>query len=184
MEIWKVIEDYPNYMVSNMGRVKNYTTNKVLKPHKIENGYQQVFLYKNIKRKMFLLHRLIAQTFIPNPNNLPQVNHKNEDKSDNRVENLEWCSCSYNNSYGTAPKRRKEKLSKSVLQFTKDGEFIKKWDCITDIKNNLGIERSNIYSCCIGKYKTTGGYKWGYADDYERIPFKVFDLEIYRKKVA
>lgn len=77
-----------------------------------------------------------------------------------------------------------KRIAKPILQFTKEGEFICKWDGAVDVEIELGINRGNISSCCNGKLKSTGGFIWGYADDYERIPFKVFDLEIYRKKVA
>ena len=186
-EIWKDIKGYEGlYQVSNMGNVRSlmYNKHKILKPHKTENGYLQVFLYKDKKRSVFLLHRIVAKAFLPNNNNLPQLNHINEIKSDNRLENLEWCDNSYNNKYGSISKRRKEKLGKQVIQFSMDGDFIHKWDSLADIKKEIGIERSNIYNCCIGKYQKSGGYKWGYADDYEEIPFNVFKLKIYRKKVA
>ena len=181
-EIWKPIEGYPDYEVSSMGRVKSlkYGKEKILKNCKDGKGYLYVNLCKEGKPKNYFIHRLVAQAFLPNPNNLPQVNHRNENKTDNRVENLEYCDSKYNINFGT----RTEKTQKPILQFTKNGDFIKKWNSATQIQRELGFNNSHISNCCKGKRKTCGGFIWGYADDYERIPFKVFDLEIYRKKVS
>lgn len=181
-EIWKNIKDYPNYQVSNMGRVKSLSNNKtrkekILKLHSDRNGYLFLSLSKDGKYKNIRIHRLVATAFIPNPNNLPEVNHRNEDKTDNRVENLEYCNRKYNINYGT----RTEKTQKPVLQFSKENNFIKKWNSATDVERELCFNKSSICMCCKGKRKSVGGYVWGYADDYERIPFKVFDLEMYRK---
>lgn len=164
MEIWKDIKDYPNYQVSNMGRVKSLNYNRtgkerILKNYKNNMGYLQVYLYKEGKVKMYYIHRLVSQAFIPNPNNLSEVNHINEIKTDNCVENLEWCSRKYNTNYGT----RTERTQKPILQFTKTGEFIKKWDSATQVERDLGINQGNITKCCQGKYKSTCGYRWCYA---------------------
>ena len=206
-EIWKNIKGYPNYQVSNMGRVKRLSTGyyrrteKILKPQSQNNGYLHIKLSQKDKTKCILVHRLVAQVFIPNPNNLPQVNHINEDKTDNRVENLEWCDIKYNINYGNGISKRvktnKENgtykkigeinyknFSKSILQFSKDNSFIRRWDCIMDVQRELGYDNKQICSCLKNRQKTAKGFKWVYADDYERIPFKVFKLELYRKKTA
>lgn len=196
-EIWRDIKGYPNYQVSNLGRIKslNYHRTgkeKILKSAKNSKGYLLIVLYKDGKGKTNRIHRIVASAFLPNPDNLPQVNHKDEDKTNNTIwinddgsvdlnkSNLEWCDCKYNINYGS----RTKKTQKLILQFSKTGEFIKMWKSCAEIERELGLDHSSIQKCCIGKMKTAGNYKWGYEKDYERIPFKVFDIEIYRKRVA
>lgn len=114
-EIWKDIEGYEGlYQVSNLGKVKSLNYNKtakseLLKLRKNTNGYTRVVLYKNRKAKDYQVHRLVAEAFIPNPNNYPIINHKDENKTNNRVDNLEWCTYLYNNTYGTTIERAVEK---------------------------------------------------------------------------
>ena len=186
LEIWKPIPDYSNYMVSNLGRVKSINWHrgkieKYIKPYITHKGYLRIRLTKDAITKQFSIHRLVAKTFIPNPDNLPQVNHINEDKTDNRVENLEWCTNEYNHNYGSRNNKTAKALSKPVLQFTLDGEFVKRWNSAREIERETGFK---VSECCNGKLKTSHNYKWGYADNYEKIKFNVFDLELYRKKVS
>ena len=172
-EIWKDIEEYEGlYQISDKGRVKSlkFGKEKIMKLQKDTNGYLYVGLCKNgEKQKMFLIHRLVALAFISNPQNLPQVNHKSEDKTDNRVENLEWCSVKYNCNYGTRNQRQAEKmtngkLSKPVLQYTKDGIFIKEWRSTHDVERNLGFDQGYISSCCNGKFKWAYSFVWKYKN--------------------
>lgn len=100
MEIWKKIDGFESYSVSNMGRVRNDVTVRVLSFWDNHNGYKMVTLTRNYEKHSFRVHRLVAKSFIPNPDNLPQVNHINEIKTDNRVDNLEWCTAQYNINYG------------------------------------------------------------------------------------
>ena len=119
-EIWCPIRGYEGiYEVSDQGRVKSigYGKERILRPGRNTCGYLLVGLRKNREQKWYLVHRLVAQAFIPNPDNLPQVNHKDENKTNNSVQNLEWCDRKYNCNYGT----RNQRISKPVLQFTKDG---------------------------------------------------------------
>ena len=109
------------------------------------------------------MHRLVAQAFIPNPDNLPEVNHRDEDKTNNCVENLEWCSHLYNMRFGTAIKRGAEKQSTPVLQIDKDtNEVIAEYPSTAEAGRQLKIWQGNISNCCRGRYKTTGGYKFVY----------------------
>lgn len=160
------------YQVSNLGRVKSLNYNqkkreKILKLQKHKDGYLFIKLWKNGKQKLFLVHRLVGFMFIPNPNNLPQVNHKNEIKDCNEYWNLEWCDCEYNNNYGTRRQRIMKKITKQVNQYDLQGNFIKTWDCIIDIEKELGIYHSHISKCCKNRshYKTTGGYIWKYKKE-------------------
>lgn len=198
IEEWKDIEGFDNYIVSNLGNVLNKRKNTFLKPYKEKKGYLRVRLCKNGKYKHFLIHRLVAEAFIPNTDNKPFIDHINTIKNDNRVENLRWVTNKENCNNPLTIEKYKEinkiknkqgKLSpksKPTLQFDLNGNFIRKWDCIKDIERELGFDDSHISDCCLEKkyYKTAYGYKWGYESDYELIPFKVFDLKIYRKKVA
>lgn len=171
MEIWKDIEGYEGlYQISSEGRVKSLGNDKtrkekILKGIKDKYGYLYVNLYKNRKLKNLLVHRLVAEAFIDNPDNLPQVNHIQENRKDlNCVDNLEWCDAKYNINYGTRNERVTKSLSIPILQFSKTGEFIRKWESATEAERELGIV--NIFKCLKGKRKSVGGYVWRYEKDW------------------
>ena len=162
MEEWRDIEGYEGlYQVSNEGRVRNVKRNKVRSFSDNGCGYYNVLLSKNGNKTPHYVHRLVAEAFIPNPNNLPEVNHKNEDKTLNTVENLEWCTSKYNMNYGTARERTSEKQRKKVYQYTKDGVLVRVWDGV-NITKNYGYDTSSVSNCCNGIRKTHKGYKWSY----------------------
>ena len=121
------------------------------------------------KMKSFTVHRLVSLAFIPNPDNLPEVNHKDECKTNNNVSNLEWCSKSYNINYGTRNERCGEKnlnrkdQSRPVKQFTKDGRFITDYPSIAEAERQTGFDQTAISKCCNGKQKSAYGYIWRYA---------------------
>lgn len=152
------------YEVSNLGRVRR--NGKILKPSKnrTDGGYLQVVLYKNGTSKTFTIHRLVAYAFIPNPQNLPQINHKDEDKTNNAVDNLEWCDHKYNINYGTRNKKAAISLSKPILQYDKTGNFIREWPGVRKAEEETGIYNSDISRCCSGKLKTAGGYLWKFKN--------------------
>ena len=170
-EIWKPIKDYEGlYEVSNFGRVKslgngksNNSKERILKPGKVGGGYLKICLCKNREINQFFIHRLVAETFISNPDNLPEVNHKDENKENNSVENLEWCTHKDNCNHGTRNERSAKKQSKKVLQFTLDGEFIREWPSASEVVRN-GFSQGNVSACCQGKYKQAYGFIWKYKE--------------------
>lgn len=153
-EIWKNIQGYTNYQISNMGNVKSlkFGKERILKPIKNKYGYLTVILYKQGKLKNHYVHRLVAEAFIENHNNYEEVNHKDEDKTNNAVENLEFCDRKYNINYGT----RTEKCSKPVLCI----ETNKIYPSLNEIKRQTGFAKSNISNACNGKLKQAYGYHW------------------------
>ena len=170
-EIWKDIEGYENlYQVSNFGNVKSYYSEKILKQVTQNVGYKCVNLYKNKISKTYLIHRLVAQAFIENPQNLPCINHIDEDKTNNRVENLEWCNQQYNNNYANHNEKlskslyENEKLSKKIEQYTKNGVYVNTYLSSLDAERKTGISSTGINRCCnnVKYYKTAGGYVWKY----------------------
>ena len=171
-EYWKPVVGYEGlYMVSNRGRVKSFDRwvksrngsvrfckGRILKPVTNDRGYLCVELWKNNKRKSCKVHRLVAEAFIPNTYNLPMINHRDENKSNNNVNNLEWCDCKYNNTYGT----RIERCSKPVVQYTLGGQFVKVWKSAKQAEREGGFSSKCISMCCKGKQKYHEGYIWKY----------------------
>lgn len=169
-EIWKDIEEYEGlYQVSNLGRVKSLYTNDILKGCKTSNGYLKVNLYKNSVKSTKTIHRLVAESFISNPENKSQVNHINENKTNNMVSNLEWSTSKENNNHGTRNKRAGKAISKSksipiIATNLKTGdstEFYGTKECA----RQLGLHRSNITSVLKDRLKQTGGYTFKYKEE-------------------
>lgn len=164
-EIWKDVVGYEGlYKISNLGRVYSLKTGKNLKQIDNGRGYLQVGLWKNGKRFCHKVHRLVAEAFIPNPNNLEEVNHKNEIKTDNRVENLEWCTHAYNTRYGSRTQKQIDKckngkLSMSVIQIKPNGERIE-YPSQQEAERQTGISQSNISNVLKDKRKKAGGCRW------------------------
>ena len=158
MEHWKEIDCYEGlYEVSNLGRVKSlkHGKEKILKPKKSHGGYLQVCLSKDGHRKFLLVHRLVAESFIPNPNNLETVNHKDEVKTNNVASNLEWMTRGDNIIYSKACK---------VQMFDKQtGELLATFPSTHEAGRVTGINQSNISQCCMGNRKSAGGYIWRYS---------------------
>lgn len=125
-------------------------------------GYLLVYLYANRKKVACKVHRLVAKAFIPNPNNFPQVNHKDEIKDNNCFTNLEWCSPSYNNSYGKGNINRANSKRVPILQLDMGDNVIREWSSAREVESTLGFNNSNITNCCRGRYKSMYGYKWKY----------------------
>lgn len=171
-EVWKDVVGYEGlYQVSNKGRVKSlwFGKERILRPGKLKKGYLMVCLCKNREKKWCLVHRLVGQAFLSNPHNLPEINHRDENKENNSVQNLEWCSVKYNNSFGTRLQRVSEKHtngkdSKPVFQYTLDGEFVKEWKSGHDVQRNLGFNNASISRCCLGKQKSAYKFVWKYKN--------------------
>lgn len=174
-EIWKDVVGYEGiYQVSNTGRVRSLSRHRIvgwadytskemmLKQSENRCGYKFVWLHKNKDRKIFKIHRLVAEAFIPNPNNFRCINHKDENKANNHAENLEWCNHSYNNNYGARNHKVRIANGKPVLQYTIGGCFVREWICMREAQRETGIR--NIYEVCNGKRKTSGGYIWKYKE--------------------
>ncbi len=194
-EIWKAVPEYKGlYEVSNFGNVRSVDRNlhqiskwngtyhrkykgSILKKINRKNGYQSVTLSKNNKAKSFLVHRLVAMTFIERPNGYDYVNHKNEIKTDNRVENLEWVTFVENIRYGTGIKRGHSNRDKSwfhehsgannpnakaIIQLTKAGEYVRSWGSVKEAASALGTTSTTICSALRGKNHTAKGFRWQY----------------------
>ena len=171
-EVWKDVTGYEGlYKISNYGKIKalpkykRLKLKKELKTYFDKDGYKVVYLYKHSKKKAKKIHRLVAEAFIPNLNNLPQVNHKDEDKQNNKVDNLEWCDAKYNANYGNCQSKKGKKIRKKINQYELNGSFIKQWESITEVANYYLTTKQSIISCCKGRSKSSKGYVWKYADN-------------------
>ena len=178
-EYWKPVVGYEGlYEVSNWGRVKSlkrlvksprgYRTvcERTLKPTKDSHGYLCVSLYKEGEMKFVKIHRLVAEAFLNNPDNLPQINHKDEDKTNNHVNNLEWCDAQYNCNYGTRTERLSKsqingKRSKIVIQYNLDGTFVREWQSTRECERN-GFDKGAVCKCCLGELKKYKDFIWKY----------------------
>lgn len=192
-EIWKDVVGFEGfYKVSNFGRVKVLHRNQIRANGKVLNrkerilrqcfnawGYYQISLTKfNDKHKSARVHRLVAMAFIPNPDKSPFVNHKDEVKTNNQVDNLEWCTPLYNMNYGTrikraATARRKtcKGMRRQVSQYDKKGNYIATYDDYYDASTSVGIDRTMIHKCLKGKNKIGGGYIWRYEKTDRISPY-------------
>lgn len=178
IEIWKDIPEFEGlYRASNLGRVKSLSRfrkgkngslvsvkEKILKPQLNNNGYYIVRLFKNSIGKWYSVHRLVWKVFNGSIPEGLQVNHINEIKTDNRLENLNLMTCKENCNWGTRNERRGKKLSKSVLQFDLNDNLVMEYPSVMQAERETGFANSNIVKCCNGKYKTAYGYIWRYKE--------------------
>lgn len=186
-EQWRTIDGFPEYEVSSYGNVRSKDRIVTRKgyPSRIKGvqlkqfysrGYMRVALYNGNRssRKQFLVHRLVADAFIPNPLHKEYINHKDENKLNNMVDNLEWCTAKYNSNYGTSIRRRvmhqdwqsiADKQSKTVYQYDKDMHIIRVWKSTVECERG-GYNSSSVSRCCNGYLKTYKGYIWRYSNEY------------------
>lgn len=176
MEVWKTIKGYEGrYLVSNQGNIMSCQTGKLMNFGKDKSGYYVVNLSNNNGRKTQLVHRIVAHAFVSKPKGLNEVNHINENKNDNRVENLEWISHSENlkKYWANHPemyqkcdgktKNETKHSKKQVLQINLKNQVINTWENLATIHKILGYHPTSLIECCVGKRKTAYGYKWQFA---------------------
>ena len=172
-EEWRDVVGYEGlYQVSDQGRVKSLertdswgrtVKERILKPGAKGKGYLFVRLCAGGKTRMFLVHRLVCQAFHENPDKKPQVNHLNEDKTDNRACNLEWCTRRENMNHGTRNERSAKALSKPIGQYTLDGDLVEVWQSVNEVERQTGFSHSYICETANGKYKQAYGFIWKYV---------------------
>lgn len=186
MEVWKDIKEYEGfYQISSYGRVRN-SKDEIIAQRSDKNGYKVINLSKKGTKKTYRVHRLVAETFIENPNNFPEINHKDETRDNNHVENLEWCDRKYNNNYGhkieksaaymkaNGPKGKDNYFSshifvganharsKSVIQMDHAGNIIATYDCARSAAESVNCSPSAITAVCRGEREQAKGYIWQY----------------------
>ena len=199
-EEWCDIEYSSDYAISNYGRVlskeRTYSTgygyvhrmDTILRLAPGKCGYLQIGLNINGKKKPLKVHRLVAKAFIPNPDGFPQINHKNEDKSDNRVVNLEWCTSKYNINYGTAKERivqtRSKKYGRNIIQYRMDGSVVHVYRGLRRVNRQTGYNESAILKVCTGLQLTSYGYVWRYEGDaFDKYPI-TYDKKVHASCVG
>ena len=166
-EIWKDIQGFEElFQVSNLGRIRSldrfvksgksqrFQKGQIMHPHVTNKGYLRADLTNNGQKFKYMVHKLVAEAFIPNPNNLPFVNHIDENKQNNSTNNLEWCTNKYNTDYSN---------STPIDQYTLNGEYIITHKSIAEAQRKTGIAAASICNCCKGNFKQAGGYLWSYS---------------------
>lgn len=164
--MWKQVIQNPKYEVNECGEVRHRERKQILRGKVDRYGYTVITMSSGdrLKPQSVTLHRIVAAAFVPNPDNLPAVNHKDENKRNNCASNLEWCDNLYNTRYGTGQKRSQRARRKPV-EALKDGVVVKKYDCVGSAAKDLGVCPSSIKDVLRGKkwHKTSAGYGWRYA---------------------
>lgn len=176
-EQWKDIEGYEGfYQISNYGRVFSCLSGRIRKTSINNKGYEVVHLYKNAADKSFTIHFLVAKAFVPNTFLYKEINHKDENKTNNYYENLEWCSRKYNQEYSgnikkwsiAGAKGNKEASSKKVCQYDLAGNFLKEYSGLRELERLTGFMHQGVGKVCRGKQKTAYGFIWKFCDICDR----------------
>ena len=187
-EIWKIITEYPEYEISNKGRIK-YPIRKGKKPYKMRitegggtaDGYKDFNLKNENENEKISIHRLVARTFVPNPHNYNIVNHKDGNKINNKSENLEWCTRSENTKHAYENDLISGK--RKIYQLDINNKIIKEWDTIKDAYETLELSRTAINSVLSGRNKTSGGYYWCYKEEYDNSKTKHTKYDTNKTKI-
>jgi len=184
------IKGFPDYLVDECGRIFSLKSNRFLKPSYDKRGYASVELFRKGESKKLLVHRIVAEAFILNPDNLPQINHIDENPRNNNVNNLEWCTAKYNMNYGNGAVTRHSKIDyskpiykinaikngkkacKPILMFTKDGKFISEFCSAAEAERKTGIDNRYISAAATGKNKTAKGYIWKFKEGRDDLSFQ------------
>jgi hypothetical protein len=162
--MWKIITDFPNYEVSTKGEVRNRNRGVILKTSLDICGYEVLQLYKEGKRWYKRVHRLVAEAYLSNPENLPEVNHKDANKTNNETVNLEWVTQAQNLEHAFNEKLL-SKAAKFVVQYDKEGNYINEFESATAAAKHVGCHVSSITSVTNGYAKSAHGYVWRKKDD-------------------
>lgn len=162
-ETWRPVVGYESYYkVSSYGRIYSTRLRRVLRGGCRPNGYMYFGAFADGGRKNVQIHRAVAEAFIPNPRNLPFVNHKDENPQNNRVDNLEWCTCLYNANYGTAKLRTAVQLAKPITVYDQDGNYIDSYLSVADVAKQFGVSTGNVVDCCKNRIAITHGFIFAY----------------------
>lgn len=182
-EAWRDVEGWEDrYMVSNTGKIYSKVNNKLRKTNCTDDGYEAVILSRDGKKARAYVHRLVAKAFVPNPDNLPIINHKDENPSNNNADNLEWCTYSYNNTYNDMHIKRskKNRRRKSVYQYDSNGSLAGVYESTRSAAKAIGVKSSsNISECCNEKQLTTHGYVFSYNKLSKEEVLKRFEKSGY-----
>lgn len=183
---WKPIEGYDGlYLISDEGKVFSARSEKILKAGYSNGGYKHIELNVNGVAHKHFIHRLVAEAFIPNPDNLPVVNHKDENPANNRADNLEWCTYEYNSNYGTAIERRllhrvyetggEHASAKKVYRYDLNGNFISEYDSVAEAAEATGLNRKSISKACCGGLKKYAECVWSYNKQFSYDDHKHYE---------
>lgn len=171
---WRTVKEYERYEVNTKGEIRHKKRKHILTPRKNSGGYLYVGFNIEGKRKNFAVHRIVANAFIPNPNGYSEVNHKDYDRTNNNVDNLEWVSSSQNKKHAYEKEENHLSRTKEVNQYSKEGVLIKTYSSISEAAKEMNCTVGAISNCCLGRSKTSKGYQWSFSEGsttkYERNP--------------
>lgn len=171
---WKTVQEYENYEVNQLGEIRHKSRRRVLKPRVSPNGYLYVNFNIAGRRTNFAVHRIVLNAFTPHEDKSLEVNHKNYDRTDNRLENLEWVSSSENKKHANKKVQNRHSRGKEIHQYSKTGEYIKTFPSVTDAAKSIGLGVAALSNCALGRTKSSGGFVWKFAEGsttkYNRNP--------------